>query len=269
MRASKRKRNRSLWLTAVLAVASVALLPAPAGAIVYGEPDGDAHPYVGALVAERVPGQKGLVCSGTLIEDDVFLTAAHCTEHLRSLGIGPDEVWVTFDPTFDAHSPLIGGTYVSHPDFNQARSDPKDIAVVLLDEPVAIQPAELPTAGLLDEMRAAHTIDDGFYTAVGYGRVRETRTGAFDNIFRNSERRAAVQSYTALTPTWLKFSMNQATGDAGTCYGDSGGPHFVGDTNLIVSISIMGDSVCKATDVTYRLDTAAARDFLDDFVALP
>jgi hypothetical protein len=34
-------------------------------------------------------------------------------------------------------------------------------------------------------------------------------------------------------------------------------------------IAVTGDAVCKATDKTYRLDTAAARAFLDDFVALP
>jgi hypothetical protein len=32
-----------------------------------------------------------------------------------------------------------------------------------------------------------------------------------------------------------------------------------------VSITVNGDVVCKATDKTYRVDTAAARDFLDDF----
>jgi secreted trypsin-like serine protease len=65
--------------------------------------------------------------------------------------------------------------------------------------------------------------------------------------------------------------MNEATGNAGTCYGDSGGPHFLGGatSNLIVSITVTGDAVCKATDVTYRLDTPSARGFLASFVSLP
>ena len=65
--------------------------------------------------------------------------------------------------------------------------------------------------------------------------------------------------------------MNPSTGDAGGCFGDSGGPHFLGGTqsNLIVSITVTGDSVCRATDKTYRLDTPSARDFLGDYVALP
>jgi hypothetical protein len=40
-------------------------------------------------------------------------------------------------------------------------------------------------------------------------------------------------------------------------------------SNLIVSITITGDAWCRASDKTYRLDTASARDFLDDFVTLP
>jgi hypothetical protein len=36
-----------------------------------------------------------------------------------------------------------------------------------------------------------------------------------------------------------------------------------------VSVTVTGDAVCKATDVTYRLDTHVARDFLDDFVVVP
>jgi hypothetical protein len=49
------------------------------------------------------------------------------------------------------------------------------------------------------------------------------------------------------------------------------GPHFLGgvESNLIVSITITGDFWYRAIDKTYRLDTASARSFLDDFVALP
>jgi hypothetical protein len=38
---------------------------------------------------------------------------------------------------------------------------------------------------------------------------------------------------------------------------------------LLASTTITGDAPCYATNVTYRLDTASARGFLDQFVALP
>ena len=63
--------------------------------------------------------------------------------------------------------------------------------------------------------------------------------------------------------------MNPSTGDGGTCYGDSGGPNFLGTSTTLAAITITGDYVCRATNVTYRLDTASARDFLDEYVALP
>lgn len=53
--------------------------------------------------------------------------------------------------------------------------------------------------------------------------------------------------------------------------GDSGGPHFLGgmESNLIVSLTVTGDSMCRATDLTYRLDTASAQEFLSRFGLVP
>jgi len=109
------------------------------------------------------------------------------------------------------------------------------------------------------------------FTPVGYGTTRDTQQGGFKSLFDNFDRRYATQSFLALQKAWLLLSMNPATGSGGTCYGDSGGPHFLGGTssNLIVSLTVTGDAVCKATDKTYRLDTVRARGFLDDFVSVP
>ena len=53
--------------------------------------------------------------------------------------------------------------------------------------------------------------------------------------------------------------MNPSKGDGGTCYGDSGGPNFLGATNIVAATTITGDSVCRSTNVDYRLDTPDAR----------
>jgi hypothetical protein len=52
-------------------------------------------------------------------------------------------------------------------------------------------------------------------------------------------------------------------------HGDSGGPHFLAGTNVVVSITVTGDRFCRASDVTYRLDTPWARDFLAQYVSVP
>jgi hypothetical protein len=102
-------------LTLTTALLAGGLLAAnPAGAIVNGQLDGTLHPQVGALIAEfRQPGQKDVLCSGSLIAPKVYLTAAHCTDFLASIGI--TDVWVTFDSQFTSSSPLIHGQYVTDP----------------------------------------------------------------------------------------------------------------------------------------------------------
>jgi hypothetical protein len=76
-------------------------------AITFGTVDTtNRFPYVGAVIAEyNEPGTKEVLCSGTLISPTVFLTAGHCTAFLESIDV--QDVWVTFDPSFDAASPLI------------------------------------------------------------------------------------------------------------------------------------------------------------------
>ena len=64
-------------------------------------------------------------------------------------------------------------------------------------------------------------------------------------------------------------AMNEALGNGGTCYGDSGGPNFLGSTTVLAATTITGDAVCRATNVVYRLDTPGARTFLAQFVTLP
>jgi secreted trypsin-like serine protease len=273
---SSTRNIRKGLIVVVLAVASLVMSIGPAGAITFGQPDGNRHPNVGALLADVDPDSPGLdiVCSGTLIAPKVFLTAAHCTAFLESEGIS--QVWVTFAPAYDEDSTslagLSAGSYVTHPEFGSGgASDTHDIAVVLLDQAPGITPARLPTAGLLNQLKASHELDDQTFTAVGYGTVREDKTGGPHSLFFDGVRRYALQSALNVEPSWLLLSMNPSTGSGGTCYGDSGGPHFLGgvQSNLIVSITITGDTWCRATDKTYRVDTASARDFLDDFVTLP
>jgi secreted trypsin-like serine protease len=216
--------------------------------------------------------QLRIVCSGSLISPTVFLTASHCTSFVESTG--QTDIWVTFDSKFTSKSKLLHGTMHTNPLYNQSQSDPEDIAVITLDEPVkGITPVALPKAGLLDQMKANGTLKNTLFTSVGYG-IQEPKTGpgGITHEFP-MERWYAVGQFWALTDVWLKLSQNQATGDGGTCSGDSGGPQFLGagstETNTQVSITITGDLECFATNVDYRTDTPQARAFLDDFVALP
>jgi hypothetical protein len=251
-----------------LVLIAVLLVVIPAQAITFGELDGDKHPNVGALVFQYPDGEKDVVCSGTLIAETAFLTAAHCVNWMPSYDI--HEVWVTFDPVFDQNGTFYPGTYHINPNAWHDSSDAEDVAVIVLHEPIVdIELAVLPPAGLLDEMKADHELKDQTFVTVGYGTVREDKTGGPHPLYWDGARRYAEQTYNALTKGWLKLSMNPSTGDGGTCYGDSGGPHFLGDSNMVVSLTVTGDAWCRATDVTYRLDIESAREYLAEFVDLP
>ena len=250
---------------AALAALAVLAVAAPVQAITFGQLDGDLHPNVGSMVVITPDGNESF-CTGTLVSPTVFVTASHCTIALEQAGIPAHDIWVTFSPVVDEASILLRGTYHTNPLYGHDQSDPHDVAVVVLDAPVVgIAPAHLPTAGLLDELR----LRDQRFVAVGYGTVRDDKTKGFATFAWDPQRRWVDQGFRSLTKAWLNLSMNPSTGSGGTCYGDSGGPHFLGTTDIVVAITVTGDAPCRATDVDYRLDTGPARDFLGEFVDLP
>jgi secreted trypsin-like serine protease len=254
---------RRLFTAAAAAVAALALA-ASASAITGGGPDGNRHPEVGALLAPQAYSDGTWeTCTGTLISPKVFLTAAHCDQ-------GVSRVAVTFDSTYVAATGTTHwGTWQADPAYTHSQSDPHDLAVVVLDRAVkGIAPARLPRLGSLDGLR----VGDGI-TSVGYG-AQSVTMGPGGATFHYADiRYVATGSVNALTPSWIRASMNPATGDGGTCYGDSGGPNFLGagatETNIVAGTTITGDFVCRATNVDYRLDTFSAQSFLARFVTLP
>ncbi|MFL6136512.1 MAG: trypsin-like serine protease [Frankiaceae bacterium] len=267
------KRLRAAIATAAAALGILTGTTGQASAITFGTDDGNLHPEVGAMIVQYPDGTYDLWCSGTLISTTVFLTAAHCGYDLADYGIGTHDVYVTLDPTWQAgRSKLLRGTYHYDPQYGGAQSDPHDIAVIVLDRAVTgVTPATLPRAHELDALAASHQLGSQDFTAVGYGTYRDDKTGGPHALGDYGTRKYATQYFNSLENAWLRLSENISTGSGGTCYGDSGGPHFLGGTssNHIVATTITGDSQCRSTDVDYRLDTDSARAFLGQFVALP
>jgi hypothetical protein len=253
-----RKASLFVALTAALVFA------AAGSAITNGGPDGNGHPEVGALLAQQAFSDGTWEeCTGTLISARVFLTAEHCDE-------GVSRVEVTFASTFDrATSTTYWGTWHGDPSYSQSQSDPNDLAVVVLDKAVkGITPARLPAAGSLSGLAG-----DQQFTSVGYG-AQSVTSGPGGKIFHYADiRYVATGTLNSITPAWLRISQNASTGNGGTCYGDSGGPNFLGagasETNIIAATTITGDTPCRSTNVDYRLDTPSARAFLGQYVTLP
>lgn len=251
-----------------IAAALLLLLSANSHAITNGTFDGNKHPSTGALVDYDSRGTSYAFCTGTLISPTVMLTAAHCNP-------GTERVKVTFEAIVQNAAVMYTGRFIAHANYRAAQSDPHDIAVIVFDSPIAgITPAKLPTAGLFDTLKNNGMLNGTSYTAAGYGGQERT----FDDkgkpyIAYEDRREFAVSAFGSLNHAWLRLSQNAAVGSSGTCFGDSGGPNFIGsgsgETNVIAGTTITGDMQCVQSNVIYRLDTVSARTFLKDFVTMP
>ncbi|MFC4116378.1 trypsin-like serine protease [Nonomuraea zeae] len=258
----------------LVAAASIAFHATPAAAITNGSVDGDAHPEVGALIADK-PNPDGTwsYCTGTLISPTVFLTAAHCGEKKQTTAK------VSFSGRYEPGDALYTGRYIPDPRFNP-KGDLHDMAVVVFGKPVdGIKPAQLPGAGLLDRLEADGKLKSTRFTPVGYGSLAPTKAPAKGSNKKahgsryhyTDTRYHASISFNDLSGKWLDLSL-RAKSDGSTCFGDSGGPNFLGgpDSHLLVATSISGaDDACRATNYDYRLDSATARKFLGKYVTLP
>lgn len=246
-------------LTVFAAVLAAFTIAEPAAAITNGSPDGEDHPSVGALVAARqFSDGTWLYCSGTLVSSTVFLTAAHC-------GDSEERVRVTFDSAYVDGDKTYSGVFRPDPLYNRSQDDPHDIAVVVFDKAIkGITPTRLPMAGSLSNLPGNQQ-----FTSVGYGAYEVTNIPGGHEYLFNDVRMAATGTLNAVNPAWLRISMNPSTGNGGTCYGDSGGPNFLGTTDVIAATTITGDAVCRSTNVAYRLDTESARTFLSRYITAP
>lgn len=230
-------QHRSLRIVIVSAVSMLAVASTALG-VTGSSVDGDAHPYVGAVVA------GGTVrCSGVLVAPTVFVTAGHC-------GADGERVSVSFD------AKLVEGGWSLQP--GTLHVDPRqkaDLAVVRLDAPAATTPAALPLAGAVDALARKAPV-----TSVGYGYsgLAADGTWLYDGYRRYAD--SPVKKST-------KLHLTISTRVGGPCLGDSGGPQLAGDT--VLSITSTGSKDCSGTADGYRLDSAPARDFLGGFVALP
>jgi len=249
-------------LLAIFALALLVMPSSPVSAVTDGDLDGEMHPYVGLMIAQDEEGNPLWRCSGTLIAPQLFLTAGHCPDAPAT----PVEIWFASD--VDAGRPdngypftgEVGGTPYTHPNYDPNAFYLYDLGMVVLDAPVSMSTyGALPSLDQLDqyEGRKKHTVT---FTAVGYGLQKSFPDAA---SWKTQADRIRMVSYPRLIQInggiagtqSLLLSNNANTG--GTCFGDSGGPNFIGDTNVIGGVTSFGmNGTCAGTGGVYRVDRA-------------
>ena len=242
----------------------------PVQAITDGELDGNVHPYVGLMLFKATDGYW-YTCSGTLLSPKVFLTAGHCT----SDALYPVYVWFDANPIspdgilYRSTADAIGTPYApSNFSFHSF-----DVGVVVLKGKGVVMDeyGTLPTLNQLDALKTKRGQQDVTFTAVGYGMQKSFPTAAAWKDQIDYQRWVAY-------PKLLQINVPGFTGDfsmllsnnantGGTCFGDSGGPNFLGDTNVIAGVTSFGiNGNCAGTGGVFSLDRQDVLDFVNSFL---
>jgi len=246
--------------------ALLSIIVVPASAVTNGDLDGEGHPFVGLMVALNEDGNPMWRCSGALIAPTVFLTAGHCTN-------GASRATIWFDADVQSGIPDNGypfegdvfGTPHTHPDYNPNAFFLFDLGVVILDEPVYLDNyGQLPELDQLDALKTRRGLQNQMFTAVGYGLQQ------INPVFIQSDRVRMVAM-----PRLIQINVPGFTGDfslllsnnhstGGTCFGDSGGPNFVGNSYVIGGVTSFGiNGNCAGTGGVYRIDRADDLNWLN------
>ncbi len=270
----RRVRRRSAAVAAGVLLAATGMLSSPAQAITDGELDGNRHPAV-VLVLMEVAGKPAFRCSGTLIKPRLVLTAGHCTgEPGEFSGM---RVFAESDVQSDPTYPGPGGPHTveakawhTYPGFTEEQFFLHDVGVIELAARIALPAGasygKLPAKNQLDALKPSASTT---FTAVGFGlqRVNNNPNGfqLMSNRVRMLARPHLVQINTGFTgPQSMILSNNANTG--GTCFGDSGGPNFVGDSMVVGGVTSFGlNGSCGGTGGVFRVDRPEVLAFVNQY----
>jgi hypothetical protein len=220
-------------------------------------------------------------------------------------GSGGTDVWVTFDDTDvlagwplrseigttypdvdalnaarrawldDPANGFIGGTAYPNPDYDNFSGFPvnNDVGIVELEEPVFLaEYGVLAPLGTAETLAGSHSgRNDALVETVGYGiQSVQPHPMNIDSRYKATSRIVEVNGSIALGGNLHTLNNPSAVGGTGgSCFGDSGGPVFVNDTNEVMAVVSFGfSSTCHGADYSWRVDTQPSYDFILPFLEI-
>jgi len=257
-------------------------------AVTDGRLDGNGHPAVVLLLME-VQGKPAFRCSATLLSPTVVLTAGHCTNDFPDSPYTGMRVFTESDVEagigktnnypFAGPNAVEATAWHAHPLYETAPFFVHDVGVVILQAPGVILPplkyGKLPDLNELDSLKTRRGLQDVTFTSVGYG-LQESFPDSASFLANNTRTR-----YVA-TPRLLQLNAPGFTGSysmllsnnhktGGTCFGDSGGPNFLGsgstETNIVGGVTSFGvNGNCAGTGGVFRMDREDVLNFVKGYL---
>jgi secreted trypsin-like serine protease len=172
------------------------------------------------------PDQEVSLCSGSILAENLVLTAAHCVADPKSI------VRIVFGTKFnpeDLKNSVEADAFAPHPQYNPKKmtQDQNDVGVVFFRGglPEGYEPAQLLTQ--------SNTLSKGTKVELaGYG-ITQAESQKGSGVLRKAE-------VSISNPEFGKTEviLDQTQGE-GACHGDSGGPAFVkiGATNYLWGVT--------------------------------
>jgi uncharacterized protein (TIGR03382 family) len=241
--------RRTVVLTLLLLTA-----PAVAGTI--------SQPILGGTQA--TPGQfpsvvaveaGGGLCTGTLIDKEWVLTAAHCVQNISLSTIKVH--FGTININQSVGKVVTASMAIAKPTFSESALGKNDIGLIKLSQPVTdITPAAVNLVA--DKAPVGIAV-----TMVGFGATGANQTGSIGVEYVVQQTSVACSSFTGSDADLLCFS--QVSGK-GKCNGDSGGPSFAMIDGKLsqVGITSFGDQSCTMFGADTRTD--AERAFILQYI---
>jgi V8-like Glu-specific endopeptidase len=259
----------------VLAMATIGLVATPSQAITGDYEQDFVHEYVGLIAFYDADSEFVHRCSGTLLSPTVFLTAGHCVTIDDATGaLAPSaRIWfeqdagLHYDPATELDPitgyPETGGvtahTMYSYDYRGLTVPNTHDVGLVILDEPITESKYDIDEFASLAHVGTLNEYGSGPKALVdqsGYGLTYDRGHDKFIESYRS---RLMTTTHIISTKTGLAkgYSVQISAAKGGTCFGDSGGPTFLHNTDVQVAVTSFGlNPTCTGVSFEFRVDNA-------------